>query len=135
MASHGFLPKVTLFHLHSEATQSFSNLSVLEALAEQFRRSHPEGTPVPPPVYEMTSVHLEGEEWGWRFSGSEPLPRSQWRHFKGGIMEVLEMGRCSETLAPVVIYWEHASGAIWVRPLLMFWENVEPDVQRFTRIQ
>jgi hypothetical protein len=57
-----------------------------------------------------------------------------YRHFKGALYSVLQVGRHSETEEPMVIYtalnpWDpfHPS-TWWVRPLIMFEESVTwPD--------
>lgn len=57
----------------------------------------------------------------------------KYRHYKGGVYEVLRVARHSETLEPLVIY-EH-DGAWWARPAHMFKEKVAvagKKVSRFT---
>ncbi|WP_115050789.1 DUF1653 domain-containing protein [Xanthomonas arboricola] len=60
-----------------------------------------------------------------------PLPHialGQYRHFKGGRYEVLGVVRCSETLAPMVLYRPLDSDVgLWVRPYAMFVEQVEVE--------
>jgi hypothetical protein len=58
-----------------------------------------------------------------------------YRHYKGGLYEVLGSARHSETEEEFVVY-AAASGNWWVRPKEMFFENVIVDgevVPRFTR--
>jgi len=60
-----------------------------------------------------------------------------YRHFKGGIYEVIGIGRHSETEEQMVVY-RNASGGIWLRPLDMFCEVVVHEgvqMQRFTLIE
>lgn len=66
---------------------------------------------------------------------------SKWRHFKGKIIEVIEVGKSSETLEELVIY-KH-NNEVWVRPLGMFLssesiknraDNVTGQEYRFERI-
>ncbi len=63
-----------------------------------------------------------------------------YRHFKGGLYEVLEVATHSETLEKLVVY-RHADGTdngLWVRPLGMFSEVIERDgktPRRFTRVE
>ncbi|MBB6575428.1 DUF1653 domain-containing protein [Xanthomonas arboricola] len=71
-----------------------------------------------------------------------PLPSialGQYRHFKGGRYEVLGVVRCSETLAPLVLYRPLDSDVgLWVRPYAMFVEQVEVDGvtrPRFARVE
>ncbi|PPU27965.1 DUF1653 domain-containing protein [Xanthomonas arboricola] len=71
-----------------------------------------------------------------------PLPSialGHYRHFKGGRYEVLGVVRCSETLAPLVLYRPLDSDVgLWVRPYAMFIEQVEVDGvarPRFARVE
>ena len=58
-----------------------------------------------------------------------PLPRlapGRYRHFKGGLYEVVDVVRSSETLQPMVLYRAlYGEGGLWVRPYAMFVETVE----------
>jgi len=62
----------------------------------------------------------------------------RYRHFKGNEYEVIGTARHSETLEPMVIYRAlYADRGLWVRPLVMFLEEVVHDgrtVPRFERI-
>ena len=52
----------------------------------------------------------------------------RWRHYKGGLYEVLAVARHSETLAPVVVYRPlDTDSGWWVRPHAMFVEHVDVD--------
>jgi len=70
-----------------------------------------------------------------------PLPETplgRYRHYKGGLYEVVGVARHSETLEPLVVYRPlyNASG-LWVRPHAMFFGTLEVDgveLQRFTRV-
>lgn len=44
----------------------------------------------------------------------------KYRHFKGNIIEVLEIARHTETLEELVIYKHIDTNNIWARPLDMF---------------
>jgi len=53
------------------------------------------------------------------------LPIGRYRHFKGGLYEVVDMVRSSETLQPMVLYRAlYGEGGLWVRPYAMFVETV-----------
>ena len=54
------------------------------------------------------------------------VPPGRYRHFKGGLYEVLGVARHSETLEPLVLYRPlyNATG-LWVRPYAMFIGDVE----------
>lgn len=132
MASAGFLPHLTLTHRVTRAEVNYVGMSGLGALAAHYALTHAvdEDAPVPEPVYEQSCVHLDGDDWFLRLPEA-PEPRTLWRHFKGPTIEVIDVGRHTETKEPLVVYREHATGGIWVRPLLMFIEHVEPEVPRF----
>lgn len=58
-----------------------------------------------------------------------------YRHYKGGIYQVLSTARHSETDEELVVY-ASASGEWWVRPKAMFFESVTVDgvsMPRFAR--
>ena len=61
-------------------------------------------------------------------------PKGRYRHFKGGLYEVLAVAKHSETEEELVIYRnvEHPE-KIWARPLSMWQETVERGGQRFLR--
>ncbi len=62
----------------------------------------------------------------------------RYRHFKGGLYEVLGLAKHSETLEELVVYRAlYGEGGLWVRPLAMFRGSVTLDgreVPRFTRL-
>lgn len=66
-----------------------------------------------------------------------PLPETptgRYRHYKGGVYEVLGAVRHSETLEPMVLYRPlQQGGAAWVRPHAMFFGDVEIDGRRLPR--
>jgi hypothetical protein len=54
-----------------------------------------------------------------------PTPTGRYRHYKGGEYQVLGCVRCSETLAPLVLYRPlYGHSGDWVRPHAMFFEDV-----------
>ncbi len=63
----------------------------------------------------------------------------RYRHYKGGLYEVLGMARHSESEEWMVIYKTlYGDFSTWVRPYEMFVERVEIDgrmVQRFVRVE
>ena len=60
----------------------------------------------------------------------------KYRHFKGGMYEVIGVAKHSETLEEMVVYKAlYGEGGIWVRPLSMWEEKVTvdgKDIPRFT---
>lgn len=65
-------------------------------------------------------------------------PPGRYRHYKGGLYDVIGTARHSETLEPMTLYRAlYGEQGLWVRPAAMFGETVTIDgVQqaRFTRI-
>ena len=52
----------------------------------------------------------------------------RYRHYKGGLYEVLAVAYHSETLEPCVVYRAlYGAGDVWVRPAAMWNETVEHE--------
>ena len=64
---------------------------------------------------------------------SNEVKRGIYRHFKGGIYEVLEIATHSETMEELVVYRNRESGKWWVRPASMWNETVERDGHSYLR--
>lgn len=66
------------------------------------------------------------------------LPSGKYRHFKGGLYEIVCIAKNSETLEDTVIYRSLTEPEkIWARPLSMWDETVERDgitYKRFTKL-
>jgi len=63
------------------------------------------------------------------------IPKGIYRHFKGGLYEVVDTVIDSETLQTMVLYRPMGTPYWWVRPYEMFCENVQRDgvvMQRFS---
>lgn len=61
----------------------------------------------------------------------------KYRHFKGGMYEVVGVTKHSETLEEMVLYRHDGEEEMWVRPYNMFFEEIERDgkkMQRFEKI-
>ena len=61
-----------------------------------------------------------------------------YRHFKGGVYNVIGVALHSETLEEMVVYQNAENGKIWVRPASMWNETVEFEgktVCRFTFVE
>lgn len=68
--------------------------------------------------------------------GMGEIRLGKYRHFKGNEYEVVAVGRHSETLEDYVIYRAlYGEGGYWVRPLSMFFEDVERDGKVFPRFE
>jgi hypothetical protein len=58
------------------------------------------------------------------------LPLGRYRHYKGGLYDVLGVARHSETLEPMVLYRAlYGRQELWVRPFAMFTEQVNHNGQ------
>ena len=52
-------------------------------------------------------------------------PPGLYRHYKGGLYEVIDTARHSETLEPMTVYRAlYGEHGLWVRPAVMFAETV-----------
>ncbi len=53
-------------------------------------------------------------------------PPGRYRHYKGGLYEVIDTVRHSETLEPMTLYRAlYGERGLWVRPAAMFSENID----------
>ena len=69
---------------------------------------------------------------------NDAIAPGKYRHYKGGLYEVIGIARHSETQEEMVVYRAlYGDGGLWVRPKAMFLETVTHDgavVPRFCRI-
>ena len=71
----------------------------------------------------------------------QPLPQSsgQYRHYSGGLYEVICIARHSETLEEMVVYKQlDKNTGFWVRPRHMFFEEINHNgvmQPRFAKIE
>jgi hypothetical protein len=56
----------------------------------------------------------------------------QFRHYKGGLYELVCEATLEADLSPMIIYRAH-DGSIWARPKSVFFELVEVDGQKVPR--
>ncbi len=66
------------------------------------------------------------------------IKKGIYRHFKGGIYEVVDIALHSETLEEMVVYKNVENGKCWVRPASMWNETVEFEgkiVNRFAFVE
>ena len=62
------------------------------------------------------------------------IPVGRYRHYKGNEYEVVDVARHSETLEDMVVYRAlYGDHGLWVRPLVMFIEDVEVDGKKMPR--
>jgi hypothetical protein len=65
-----------------------------------------------------------------------PAAAGRYRHYKGGLYELLAVARHSETLEPLVVYRPLAGNTgWWLRPYGMFFEDVVIDGVKQPRFQ
>lgn len=55
-----------------------------------------------------------------------------YKHYKGNLYQVIALGKDSETLHDVVIYKSIDDGKVWVRPVSMWFEQINKSTVRFT---
>ena len=54
----------------------------------------------------------------------------KYRHFKGHLIEIIAIGKHSESLEDMVVYKHLGTNAIWVRPLQMFLEKEDVSLRK-----
>ena len=60
----------------------------------------------------------------------------RYKHYKGNIYEVIGVAKHSETLEEVVVYRAlYGDNELWVRPLKMFFEEVEVNGKKVKRFE
>ena len=65
-----------------------------------------------------------------------PTRPGLYRHYKGGLYEVIDTARHSETLEPMTVYRAlYGAQGLWVRPAAMFTEQVMIDGMLQPRFQ
>jgi hypothetical protein len=56
-------------------------------------------------------------------------PPGRYQHYKGGLYDVIDTVRHSETLEPMTLYRAlYGARGLWVRPAAMFSQRVEVDI-------
>ena len=65
----------------------------------------------------------------------KPIQKGVYRHFKGGLYEVVATVIDSETLKTMVLYRPLGNPWWWVRPYDMFTETVDAGGKRVARFQ
>ena len=66
------------------------------------------------------------------------LTPGKYKHFKGGLYNVIGVAKHSETLEELVVYealYDNPRSKLWVRPLAMFLEEVEFEGKKVLRFQ
>ena len=78
---------------------------------------------------ELKAAGLLRPDWG------EPLPGERWRHYKGGLYEVVARGVIEATCEPAVVYRSAKPDErhqVFIRPLSNWTEDVPGHGRRFT---
>lgn len=66
----------------------------------------------------------------------EELKTGRYKHYKGNYYEILGTVTHSETLENMVLYKQlYGEGALWVRPLAMFFENIQVQGRSVPRFE
>ncbi len=60
------------------------------------------------------------------------VPAVRYRHYKGGLYELVCMATLEADLSPMVVY-RNAEGSAWVRPASVFFETVDVDGEQVPR--
>ena len=64
------------------------------------------------------------------------IKTGKYRHFKGNEYEVLYVAKHSETLEETVVYRAlYGDGGVWVRPAVMWEEEVERNGKKLKRFE
>ncbi len=61
---------------------------------------------------------------------------TRYRHYKGGLYELVCEATLEADLTPMIVY-KSSNGSVWIRPRAVFFEMIEVDgkqVQRFAPI-
>jgi len=67
---------------------------------------------------------------------AKEIKLGKYRHYKGKEYEVLGVAKHSETLEDLVVYRAlYGEGELWVRPLVMFSEEIEVDGKKIPRFK
>lgn len=80
----------------------------------------------------MNLTHPNSLVWS---EHAQLLTPGMYRHYKGGVYEVIAIAHHSETLNELVVYTDYKND-FWVRPVGMFFDEVEWEgrkVQRFIK--
>ena len=87
----------------------------------------------------MAPTKMASALMGERTESAPPLFNlARYRHYKGGLYEVIATARHSETLEPMTVYRAlYGEQGLWVRPAAMFAEDITLEgvrQPRFARI-
>jgi hypothetical protein len=83
----------------------------------------------------LQGTDLSNVNMGTTLEAQTPQPGQRYRHFKGGLYEVMLVAIHSENEEELVIYRDLRDGRFWARPLRMWSEQVEQDGFKGPRYQ
>lgn len=63
------------------------------------------------------------------------MPGERWKHYKGGVYEIISLANHSETKEALVIYKSVPFGSIYARPLTMWEDECELGRIKFKRFE
>ena len=63
------------------------------------------------------------------------MPGERWKHYKGGVYEIVTLANHSETKEALVIYKSVPFGSVYARPLEMWEEECELGRIKFKRFE
>ena len=63
------------------------------------------------------------------------MPGERWKHYKGGVYEIISLANHSETKEALVIYKSVPFGSVYARPLTMWDEECELGRIKFKRFE
>lgn len=72
-----------------------------------------------------------------QFAGNLPTFSGKWQHYKGGLYQIIGVGRHSETGEPMVFYRNEENGTVWGRPAKMWQDKVfwhDKEHTRFVQV-
>jgi hypothetical protein len=62
------------------------------------------------------------------------MKKGIYRHYKGNLYELIDVAKHSETEEDFVVYRPmYGEGALWIRPLIMFDEEIERNGEKVKR--
>ncbi len=63
------------------------------------------------------------------------MPGERWKHYKGGVYEIISLANHSETKEALVIYKSVPFGSVYARPLEMWDDECELGRIKFKRFE
>jgi DNA polymerase-3 subunit epsilon len=124
-----------MLHIASHLGERYGIRSVAPQLLEQINKLSAAKVPAYLEKYLQPATVSPASQTKNKKSKSAASPQ-KFRHYKGGIYELVCEATQESDLSPVIVYRSH-NGSIWTRPKSVFFETVEVDglsVPRFAAI-